>query len=1007
MKSPATILLFFVLFSCTGLHKLHGQVTDSLVIAHRIDSLHEVTRQLAGAGKIDEALALNAEVEKMVLTQFGSVSAGYGKYCLVKGEIYYYSGDFAKSIQIHLEALDIFMKTVGKEHPDYATILNNLGGLYQSMGQYDKAEGYYLECKQIQEKTLGKEHPSYATTLNNLGNLYESMGQYDKAEGYYLECKQIQEKTLGKEHPSYATTLSNLGNLYESMGQYDKAEGYYLECKQIEEKTLGKEHPSYATTLYNLGNLYESLGQYDKAEGYLLECKQIQEKTLGKEHPSYASTLNNLGNLYESLGQYEKAEGYYLESKEIMEKTLGKEHPDYARTLNNLGSLYGSIGQYDKAEGYLLECKQIQEKTLGKEHPSYATTLYNLGSLYESLGQYDKAEGYLLECKQIEEKTLGKEHPSYAITLSNLGSLYISMGQYDKAETLIDTAMHLTQQNLRKSVQFLSENDLGEYLRQESAVLRYIPSYLNTGKFSIRMAALAYDDALFQKGFLQTVARRLKTLTTANPEADSLAQLLASYRKRLSAEYTKPIVKRGAEVAAMENRANELESRLARVVAGYSEALQQVKWQEVQAALKPGEAAIEFLQFRVLLPRSSDTVRYAALILRQGMEAPVYVNLCDERAIDSLMIRNIDRREDYVRRLYAAADRGIQPSKGKVRFRSLYDLLWSPLERHLQGVHTVYFANAGLLHRINLGAVTVGLDTVLADRYKLVELGSTRSLVIPEKSPAANRQALVMGGIQYDSDSTALRKAVFALDTMSYAQRSAVRFYRSASDSTLVEYWGALPFTSREADNISSSLKKNRVASIVLKGYDATEEAFYKSVRLQGTSPRIIHLATHGYFLPDPKLSDDEAKGGAFRLSEHPLIRSGLILAGGNHAWTTGEPVKPDLEDGILTAYEISRLNLTGTELAVLSACETGLGDIQGNEGVYGLQRAFKIAGVRYVIMSLWQVPDEQSNLFMKNFYQRWLDQGMSIPEAFRQTQVAMRQNGWSHHQWAGFVLLE
>ena len=1258
MKSPATIFLFFVLFSCTGLHKLYSQVLDLKVIALKIDSLQTVSLRLASTGNIEKALAVNAEGEKIVLERFGKVSVDYGKNCLFKGQIYYYSGDYAKSVEIHLEALDVFKKTVSREHHTYAAVLNNLGLLYQLMGQYDKAVGYYLECKEIREKTigkkntdyatilnnlgllyvrmgqyenaagyyleckeilektLGKEYPGYATILDNLGILYETMGQYDKAvgyyleykeveektlgrehndyattlshlgklyffmgqyekaEGYYLECKQILKKNLGNEHPDYATTINNLGSLYVSMSQYDKAEGYYLECKEIREKTIGREHNDYARTLHHLGYLYFSMGQYEKAEGYYLECKQIRKNNLGKQHPDYATTLDGLGMLYESIGQYDKAEEYYLECKQIREETPGKEHPDYSKTLNNLGALYVYIGQYDKAEEYYLECKQIREETLGKEHPDYARTLDGLGLLYSSMGQYDKAEGcfleckrirdkilgkehndyatilnnlgqlyqlmgqyekvegyylecmeikektlgkeqpgyaailndlgalyysmgqyykaeeyfleckeiyeenlgmehpdyavnlnnlgslyqsmgqyekaveyyleskeilektlgkehpdyakalnnlgsscysfgkydkaekYFLECKEVEEKTLGKEHPSHAKTLFNLGTFYKSMSKYDKAEPFIDTAIRTTHQNLRHSVQFLSEKDLGDYLKSENSQFKYIPYYLFTGHFSIHMAALAYDDALFQKGFLQTAARRLNTLTSDYPEADSLAGLLASYRKRLSAEYSKPISKRSADVAAMEAQANQLEGQLVRMVAGFSEALQQVKWEEVQAALKPGEASIEFLQFRVLHSVESDTVRYAALLLRPGMEAPVYVDLCDERAIDTLMIRNIDRQEAYVRRLYTAADRdirpsedkdkvrsiesrlkreyniyGIEPSKGKVKVRSLYDLLWSPLERYLEGVHTVYFANAGLLHRINLGAVTIRQDTVLADRYKLVELGSTRSLVIPEKSPAVNRQALVMGGIQYDSDAT--------------------------SDSTLAEYWGALPYTSREADNINASLKKNRVASIVLKGYDATEEAFYKSVRLQGTSPRIIHLATHGYFLPDPKSSDDEAKGGAFRLTEHPLIRSGLILAGGNHAWATGEPVRPDLENGILTAFEISRLNLTGTELAVLSACETGLGDIQGNEGVYGLQRAFKIAGVRYVIMSLWQIPDEQSSLFMEDFYQRWLEQGLSIPEAFRQTQTAMRQNRWSHHQWAGFVLLE
>jgi CHAT domain-containing protein/Flp pilus assembly protein TadD len=1071
MKSKATILLVFVLFSCTNLQKLHGQESDSEVIMLRIDSLHSVSLQLSDAGNVDEALALNREVETMVLERFGRESAVYGECRLFKGLICRLNGEFDKSIQLHLEALNIFEITLGKKHPNYATTLYGLGALYNYLSKYEKAEGYYLECKKIQEKTLGKKHPQYATILNNLGALYGEMGQYEKAEEYYLECKNIEEKTFGKKRPTYALTLNNLGNLYTSIRQYLKAEKYFLECKEIREKSLGKEHPDYSTSLNNLGALYNSIGQYEKAEKYFLECKKIREKSLGKEHPDYATSLNNLGALYNSIGQYEKAEKYFLECKEIEEKIFGKERPTYALTLNNLGALYRLMRQYEMAEEYYLECKEILIKTQGKDDPFYATTLNNLGTLYKSMGQYEKAERYILECLKIYDKSIGKEDPYYATTLNNLGALYRStsqyekaemyflesreryekvfgkdhpsypksrnqlgllyqyMGQYEKAEPLIDTAMRAIQQNLRMSVQFLSEKDLGDYLLSENAMLQYITSFVSTGKFSTRMAGLAYDDALFQKGFLQTAARRLSTLTSANPEADSLSQLLASYRKRLSTEYTKPIAKRGAEVAAMENRANELESQLARVVAGYSEALKQVKWQEVQAALKPNEAAIEFLQFKVLLPDETDTVRYAALLLRPGMEAPMYINLCDERAIDSLMIRNIDRQVAYVSRLYAGSDfnrsaidtslqtsraikisttnLGLEPSEGAESFRSLYELLWQPLEKHLKGVEVVYYANAGLMHRINLGAITIGKDSVLADCYKLVELGSTRSLALPEKTPEGNSNALVMGGIKYDSDSTALRTALFALDTISYTLRGGVRFYRNATDTTLAEYWEHLPFTSKEADGIGLLLQKSRIPSLVLKDYQATEEAFYKSVRLQGTSPRIIHLATHGYFLPDPESTDKELAGSTFRLSENPLIRSGLILAGGNQAWMTGQSASLGQEDGILTAYEISRLNLTGTELVVLSACETGLGDIQGNEGVYGLQRAFKIAGVRYVIMSLWQIPDEQSSLFMENFYQRWLEQGMSIPEAFRQTQTAMRQNKWSHHQWAGFVLLE
>jgi CHAT domain-containing protein len=166
-------------------------------------------------------------------------------------------------------------------------------------------------------------------------------------------------------------------------------------------------------------------------------------------------------------------------------------------------------------------------------------------------------------------------------------------------------------------------------------------------------------------------------------------------------------------------------------------------------------------------------------------------------------------------------------------------------------------------------------------------------------------------------------------------------------------------------------------------------------------------VATHGFFFPDPKEGKSGGEEKVFKVSDNPMIRSGLVLAGGNQAWKTGKPVRPDLEDGILTAYEISQMNLSNTELVVLSACETGLGDLVGNEGVYGLQRAFKIAGARYLIMSLWQVPDFQTQVFMTTFYKHWLTDNKSVQDAFRATQSELKAKFGEGFKWAGFVLLE
>ena len=218
-------------------------------------------------------------------------------------------------------------------------------------------------------------------------------------------------------------------------------------------------------------------------------------------------------------------------------------------------------------------------------------------------------------------------------------------------------------------------------------------------------------------------------------------------------------------------------------------------------------------------------------------------------------------------------------------------------------------------------------------------------------------------------------------------------------------------------DALAPILTKSGLKPETRKGFAATEEAF-KNVGKTGISPRVLHIATHGYFFPNPKSSTkNDAADPVFKTSDHPMIRSGLILAGGNQAWKTGKPFKPGMEDGILTAYEISQMNLSNTELVVLSACETGLGDIQGNEGVYGLQRAFKIAGAKNLIMSLWQVPDFQTQELMTAFYKKWLPaaaeakagktEKMSIREAFRAAQKEMREKYQHPYFWAGFVLVE
>jgi len=911
---------------------------------------------------------------------------------------------------LYLESKAIREKVLGKEHPDYATSADDLGALYYMMGQYEKAEGLYLEAKAIRKKVLGQKHPIYAASLNNLAVLYMKTNQYEKAEGLLLESKAILEITLGKEHLDYAKNLNNLGFCYQQMSQYEKAEPFYLQSLSIKEKLLGKEHQDCFASLNNLAAIYTVMGQYEKAEGLIIKSNAIWEKAMGKENTKHAMNLNDLGYLYYKMGQYKKAEALYLESKTILEKILGNEHTDYAHILNHLGILYFDMGNFEKAEPLYLESKAIREKALGKEHFEYAGSIINLGNFYRAMGAYEKAEALYLEGKTIFERSNSLNHRFYVIGVRNLALLYWNKGQYEKATPYFLELSSINNNLIEKSMYHFSERELNEYLKLFSESQDNILGFTQiAGKEEL--IATCYDNSLFYKGFLLNTVNQIKGLARSDSATAEQFNLLKSYELRLAAQYAKPISERdSAGVVELEEKANNLEKDLARTVAGFGEAQRQVKWQEVQACLKPGEAAVEFVHYRLNDSKSSDSTMYTALVLHPGLKQPAFIPLFEEKSLDSLLQTRGERKADYVNGLYTVAERGATPL-GKPQ-KTLYEMLWQPMGKDLAGIKTIYFSPSGLLHRLNLAAIPINLDSVLGDRYNLVELGSTRQLVVPTQVKPAANDALLFGGISYDSDSTAMSQANAALDSVSIASRGELSF--SYTDSTLrVFTWNALPFTEREVGSVEKTLNAAGFQTSTRKGYAATEEIF-KTIGAGGSpSPRVLHLATHGYFFPDPKSAGERASGEqvsgepVFKLSDHPMIRSGLLLAGGNHAWQRGKPIKEGMEDGILTAYEISQMNLSNTELVVLSACETGLGDISGNEGVYGLQRAFKIAGAKYLIMSLWQVPDKQTSLLMTTFYKKWLEEKMAIPEAFRAAQKELREAGLDPYQWAGFVLVE
>ncbi|MBK9108783.1 MAG: CHAT domain-containing protein [Saprospiraceae bacterium] len=987
----------------------NSQSLDTVKAEEYIDSLINVANGLIRKNDLEKALEVIAAAEKFALEKFGNQDVAYAACLYNKGRVYYARNEYLEAEKCFINSRTIQEIVLGKENPSYAGSVHSLALLFKTTGYYEKAEKLYLEAHALYEIIFGKEHTDYTHSLNNLALFYKSIGNYEKAEPLYLETKSIRLKILGKDHPDYATTLNNLALLYQDLGHYEKAEKFNLEAKDIREKLLGREHKDYAASLHNLALLYEALGNYEGAEPLSLEAKEIWGKVLGKMHPNYAASVNNLAHLYRLMGNYEKSETLFLESISIVEKILGKEHLQYAASLNNLAQLYKIFGAHDKSDSLFRETKNIYEKSIGKENRNYATCLSNMAELYQAQGNLEKAEPLFLESMSIREKVFGNGHPDYAKSLGHLANLYNAMGNYPKAGDLFLEFATLNQALIRKAINYLSERELAIYLKEFSKSQNDLLAFTHKTSGQ-KLASSCFDNTLFYKGFLLNAAGTIKRLALSDTNAADKFNQLKSFERQLAIEYAKPVTEQ-KRVAELASKANDLEKELARSVAGFGEALRQVKWREVQQTLKPGEAVLEFVNYQIHSQQSPDSHYYAALILFPEGSGPVFVPLFEEKSLAGLLLQKSEyvSKNTLITQIY---NRGAVPVAHH-SLEGLYDIIWKPLNRILKDVNTIYFSPSGLLNKINLGAIPipvpngVGTET-LADQYQLIVLNSTRQRVIPSQIKKANNDAVLFGGIQFEEDSTLSKMNMEPLLTSN--SRGALSF--SSIDSTLRGgTWNYLLGTDREVHSVEKIMRISGIKTSLNKGYDATEESF-KSIGVNNSpSPRILHIATHGYFFADSKTNSQQSivnreSEPVFKMSDHPMLRSGLIMAGGNAAWN-GKPTPEGSEDGILTAFEISQMKLSNTELVVLSACETGLGDIQGNEGVYGLQRAFKIAGAKYIIMSLWQVPDKQTSMLMITFYKKWLDEKMTIPDAFRAAQKELRESGLDTYQWAGFVLVE
>jgi len=989
--------------------------------------------------QFEKSESIFQELKEIRKNDKGTETLEYADVCNSLGTLYYRMGLYEKVLPLFLEVRRIRGKIKGKENLDYASITNNIGVIYLTMGQYKEAEPILVETKDLRLSLLGEKHPAYLQTCNNLAALYFTIKKFDKALPIFLETLEIRRKTVGEEDYGYAETCNNLGGLYEEMGLYEKAgplltkakeitekvktkesaeytdrcsnlaafyrktgqleksESLYLEAMAIFTKIHTKDHPDYASLCFNLAILYEDMGQYNKAEKLLTEARQILKNKFTEEHADYAASCASLGGLYANIGAYEKAEPLILEAKKIREKIFERDNPEYASSCHDLASLYLLMHKYNEAEPLFLTAKAIRLNKLGKEHPAYALTCNNLGTLYKNVGQYKSAELLYLEANQIMEKVVGKQHPDYISGYYNLANLYNVSGQTAKAINYYLKTLQTQSTRRRILFQFTSEAEKQAYIDQTTYYENALFSFYSTAKLAAGQGN-PFDASISARNLVLSSSRQLKNFIYNSNDTNAFRKYdsLVNTREQLSHWYGKPIADRPEYINTLEERSNTLEKELAKLSFVFRKDQEQseINWKDVQKKLQAKEAAIEFVSFRYFNGnRSTDSVFYIALVLRKDRSEHVMVRLFGKKQLDKIAGHSENNSaETRINSLYS-------------KNASIYDLIWKPLEKYLAGVKKIYFAPAGELFKIPFAGLPVNNKLLLSDKYQLVQLNTTATITDDHESllGAADKIRLY-GGVQYNADSSELMSAVKLYNTRKENTRSL------PADLARGGVWNYLPGTQIEISEIERLAKEKNINVQLAAGIAATEESL-KSLDGKG-SPAILHIATHGFFFPNPADNkkdglplSSENGGKVFKESDNPLLRSGLVLAGANNAWQ-GNPIK-GIEDGILTAYEVSNLYLPGTKLVVLSACETALGDIHGSEGVYGLQRAFKMAGVQNLVMSLWQVGDKETAEFMQLFYKNLFNR-QSVNDAFYNAQTIMKNKYRNEpYKWAAWVLVK
>lgn len=846
---------------------------------------------------------------------------------------------------------------------------NDVGQMFFASSRFKAAELAFIASQTQFTQEEDTNNIFYTRVLANRGLLYHSTGRYTKSEEFTKRALDMRRNLLGEKHEAYATSLNNLAMLYKDLGKYNEAEMYMRQALDILQNNRGNEaEKSVVICLNNQAVLLQTVGRYQEAENTYQKALSVADKIKGMRENanSYQKILINLALLYQDQKRYPEADKLYQKALSIKEKRLGTKHPDYAYILNNLAALYMEMQQYEEVEKLLKKALDIYNKKFGDRHPSYAQTLSNLGSFYRVQERNEESYKTLQEALSIQKEVLSQQHPQYNKTQEELALAYWQSGKTAHALGLYREVIDRAKDFVQRYFAPMSENEKANYwAKLQPTFYRFYNLAVSLEEEQAAALREMFRAHLATKAILLSSTNKIKRQILNSSDA----QLISDYKQWISQKehlaklYTfskEEIETQNINVDSLERATNDLEKSLSRRSNIFNEGINQnvPDYERIRRSLKSGEAAIDLVSFPQFEKQFTDNTYYAALIVKANLDAPQLVLLKNGKALDTKFFK-------YYR----------SNIKAKQEDKFSYKMYWEAIDKALgSDAQKVYLALDGVYNQVSLNTLkNPEKGSYLLEERSLIFLSKMRDLpeyVSIEKKAYKQKNAVLIGFPDYGNTGKI----------------------------------APLPGTKTEVQNIKQLLERNQFET---QNYLANEakEGKVKAVK----SPRILHIATHGFFLDDVS-NQNEGKVFGIEINkarENPLLRAGLLFADAEKALDKRDTRQVQSQDnGILTAYEAMNMELDDTEIVLLSACETGLGDVKAGEGVYGLQRAIKVAGADALIMSLWTVSDEATQELMSRFYQNWLKSDDKV-KAFEQAQKQLKEKFKAPHYWGAFVLID